>query len=464
MIELEERILVRRSVKDCFRYVRDFSTIEQWDPGVYRAVKVTAGEARVGSQFDLILNSGGRRVPMAYELVGMVDDEELVLEGRGDGFSAHDVIRFRAVGDGQTEIHYRARLSFSGLMGKVTPALKPWLDRVGKKAVEGLERALTIEDHVSEPSWWETSAARTAAEAYAYTERGYLAMDNKGLSEFVDGKTMVITGPTSGLGLAAACELARLGARLVLVGRDGARLARACQEIVDFSGCSPQDLNVVTADLALMADVRVASAEIARVAGPIDVLINNAGALFNERGETSEGMERTLAINLLAPYLLTRELLPHLRAPGARVINVSSGGMYTQPMRLDDMGFKKGSYDGPKAYARVKRALVAMTEHMALEHPADHVTFNSMHPGWAKTPGVEKSLPTFDRVMRPLLRDSRMGADTIVWLATTKAVEGVSGSFWFDRRPRPTVVFPGTGVSVEQRAALMDWLATTAHG
>jgi NAD(P)-dependent dehydrogenase (short-subunit alcohol dehydrogenase family) len=125
-------------------------------------------------------------------------------------------------------------------------------------------------------------------------------------------------------------------------------------------------------------------------------------------------------------------------------------------VKLDDMQFRNEPYDGSKAYARAKRALVAITGHWARQHP--QIFFSSMHPGWAATPGVEKSLPAFNRRMQRWLRDARMGADTMVWLASSQAPLGHSGEFWFDRQPRPTAVLPGTAVSAAQLDALLQWL------
>ena len=121
------------------------------------------------------------------------------------------------------------------------------------------------------------------------------------------------------------------------------------------------------------------------------------------------------------------------------------------------MQFLNEPYDGSKAYARAKRALVSVTEHWAQQHP--EIFFSSMHPGWAATPGVEKSLPAFNQRMRRWLRDARMGADTMVWLASSEAPLSHSGKFWFDRQPRPTALLPGTAVSATQQAELLQWLA-----
>jgi dehydrogenase/reductase SDR family protein 12 len=459
MIDLHETIRVDRSVRDCFRYLADFSTCEQWDPGVYRARKLTAGAPAPGTAFRVILAGRGENNTLTYRLTDMTPPESLVFEGEAAGFSVRDEIHIRPLPGDRAEIDYRARIDFHGRLGSLAGLGKPLLKRMGRRAMAGLKRALTLTDTPPAPSltgWLGHRAVLPAA--WQFTERGYLAMPDKGLTAYMDNKTVAITGPTSGLGLAAACELARLGANLLLIGRNQSRLQEAVREIVAFSGCPAEKVRVYQAELSSLAAAREVAATIRREAPALDGLINNAGALFADRQETDEGHERVLAINLLTPWVLTRELLPALQTASGRVINVASGGLYTQPLRLDDMQYRKEGYNGSKAYARAKRALVSATAYLASQHPSGNVTFHSMHPGWAATPGVARSLPGFNKARKQWLRDARMGADTMVWLASHPAPARTSGRFWFDRKPRPTAVLPGTRVDARQQQQLIDWL------
>ena len=460
MIQLNESIVVDRQIGDCFRYLLDFSTIEQWDPGVYRSTKRTPGAPGEGTVFDVVLSIMGRKKSMQYELKKVFPGERMVLHGDADGLRAKDTIDFRAIGAERCQIDYSAELHFDDLPGVVDPLLRPWLDGIGRGAVDGLKQALTPPAKPSEMSIPDRIKYKTVLPAaWDFTQRGYLRMEDKGLSEFIDGHTVVITGPTSGLGLATSKLLARLGARLILVGRNDEKLARAESEIQDFSGCEHNRLHLVEGDLSEMKQVLGVAETIRGITEKVDVLINNAGSLFDARRETSEGHERTLAINLLCPFVLTSALLGPLTAAKGRVINVASGGMYTQGLALDDLQSSAEPFDGPTAYARSKRALVAITDHFAESLAHRQISFNSMHPGWAETAGVRRSLPRFYRLMKSRLRDARMGADTIAWLATSAAVDGVSGQFFFDRRPRPRSLIKGTEVSSEQRQKLADLLA-----
>jgi NAD(P)-dependent dehydrogenase (short-subunit alcohol dehydrogenase family) len=187
----------------------------------------------------------------------------------------------------------------------------------------------------------------------------------------------------------------------------------------------------------------------------LHVLVNNAGALYPDRGLTGEGIEKTFALDLLSPFLLTNLLLPGLKASRpARIVNVSSGGMYTQRIRVDDLEFETGAYDGSIAYARAKRGLVILTEMWAEEWKDQGVIVHSMHPGWADTPGVSSSLPSFYRATKKILRTPEEGADTIVWLAASEEAASSTGRFWLDRQPHTTHVFPGTRASEEERQRL----------
>ncbi len=275
----------------------------------------------------------------------------------------------------------------------------------------------------------------------------------------LSGRTVVLTGPTSGLGREAAEGLAAMGARLVLVGRDAGRLATTRDELV--AAHPGLETNLVVADMSSLASVRAACDEILASEPHIDVVVDNAGAMFAERADTPEGHERTLATMVLGPFVMVSRLLPRLLAsPDARIVAVTSGGQYTQALPLDDVQFVRGEYDGPRAYARAKRAQVALIREWARRLRGTTVVANAMHPGWADTPGLEASLPGFRDLMGGQLRSPAEGVDTMLWLAAAPEARDRSGRLFLDRRPRPFDRVPVTRLSAADRRALWERVVT----
>jgi NAD(P)-dependent dehydrogenase (short-subunit alcohol dehydrogenase family) len=267
------------------------------------------------------------------------------------------------------------------------------------------------------------------------------------------GKTVLVTGATSGLGLASAHAFARLGASVRVLARSAERGDRARTEIVEASG--NDDVGVFLCDLSSLVSVRQAAARFAAEESRLDVLVNNAGVMTGERTVSPEGIELTFATNVLGPFLLTNLLIPLLeKSSPARIVNVSSGGMYTQRIHVEDLQTTEGEFDGPTVYARTKRAQVILTEMWAQRLEGTGVVAHAMHPGWADTPGVESSLPRFYAVTKRLLRTPQEGADTIVWLGAAPDAASGSGGFWHDRRQRPTHRVPWTGESAADRDRL----------
>ena len=277
----------------------------------------------------------------------------------------------------------------------------------------------------------------------------------------LEGRTAVVTGPTSGLGRATAEALAALGARVVLVGRDRERLEAVAAALATGTGI--ERYPVVVADLGSLDQARGAAERIAATEGRVDLLVDNAGAIFPERRLGPDGIEATFALMVVAPFALTAGLLPYLRASHGRVIAVTSGGQYTQGLHLDDLGSERSPWSGPRAYARAKRAQVTLIREWA-RRVGEDVSFVAMHPGWADTPGLEASLPGFRRLMGPILRSPPEGIDTTVWLAAgaDASDRSIDGRLILDRRARPFDRVPGTRVSPAGRRELWDRVVAMA--
>ncbi|HEX7444533.1 MAG TPA: SDR family NAD(P)-dependent oxidoreductase [Acidimicrobiales bacterium] len=278
------------------------------------------------------------------------------------------------------------------------------------------------------------------------------------------GRVAIVTGATSGLGLAAATRLAALGASVRVLGRDIGRTDHARELITKATG-NP-DVEIGVADLASLDDVRRYASQFRAYHDRLDVLVNNAGAMVHEPQITGDGLEITAQTHVVAPFLLTAELMPLLSTtPGARVVTVSSGGMYTE--RLDVGRLDPGppeDFDGVRAYAQAKRAQVVLNARWAERAATSGVTFHAMHPGWVDTPGVQTALPEFARLMGPLLRTPDQGADTMVWLATAREPLASNGQFWLDRHRRWATKLPWTRTAPAEAERLWAWVSERAGG
>lgn len=274
------------------------------------------------------------------------------------------------------------------------------------------------------------------------------------LSVDLAGRVYLVTGANSGIGAATAHALAARGAQVWMLCRDRGRAEEARAQAP--SAQARENLHIAQVDMADLSSVAACCA--ALPVSRIDGLIHNAGVLPAAYQVTADGLELTLATNLVGPYRMTRLLLPRLCAtPGARLIFVSSGGMYSQRLEVARLAPPSAAgFDGVAAYARTKRAQVVLARLLAERLP---LRVHSMHPGWADTPAVQTSLPTFHRRMQSLLRTPAQGADTVIWLAiSARADAAPSGQFWLDRRPQPLHIFPWTQEAPQEPERLLAQL------
>jgi dehydrogenase/reductase SDR family protein 12 len=436
-LKMQEIFQVDRTIEDCFQYTVDFSTISEWDHTVVQSAKTSKGAIQKGTQFDIVLKMGVKKTPMKYQITEFDFPKKAVLVGEAGSFKAIDTVQFKKITPTTTQVTWAAEITFFGISAKLIPKFESSIRKSGTKTIEGLKQAL--EDNFEVPSYSKNlkfADSLIFPGMFLFTKYGYqMAKDRwHPVSASVNGKHIVLTGATSGLGLAAAEALAHKGAHLTLVARSLDKANSIKKDLIELTGNT--EIHVEIADMSLMADVVALANRLHNKGKKIDVLINNAGALFNERKLTGESLERSFALLLLGPYILTEQLIPLLASDG-RVVNVSSGGMYSQKLRVDDLEFKKGKFNGSIAYARAKRGLMIATEQWAEEYKNTGLSFNAMHPGWADTPGVVDALPGFYKVTKGVLRTAAEGADTIVWMAVASEARKLNGQFLLDRTPHP---------------------------
>jgi len=252
----------------------------------------------------------------------------------------------------------------------------------------------------------------------------------------MQGKSIVITGATSGIGEVAAMRLAHQGARLLLVARDPRRAERVFARLKSIAPAAAH--GVYPADLSQLSEMKRVGAEIAKAEPRIDVLINNAGAFFTARRLTEDGLERTFALNHMAYFVLTCALIDRLKAAApSRIVSTASDAHRGARLDFADLQGEKG-YDGYKAYGRSKLCNILFTRELARRLAGTGVTANCLHPGFVATRFGDQAGGVMSLVIRAaklFAISPQKGADTIVHLASSPEAAGSSGGYFYKCLP-----------------------------
>ena len=272
------------------------------------------------------------------------------------------------------------------------------------------------------------------------------------------GKTVVITGATSGIGEIAALTLTKMGARIVFVARDKSRADATLARLRSSAPGIAHSMHL--ADLSRLAEMKRVAAQIADQEPRIDVLINNAGAMFATRQLTEDGLERTFALNHMAYFVLTAGLRERLLASGAaRIINTASEAHRGASLGIDDLQFAKG-YGAMKAYNRSKLCNILFTRELARRLRGTGVTANCLHPGFVATRFADQSgglISSLVWLAKFFAISPAKGAETIVYLASSANVAGTTGEYFYKCLPTK----PSTR-ALDDRAALELWQRSAA--
>ena len=253
----------------------------------------------------------------------------------------------------------------------------------------------------------------------------------------MDGKLCMVTGATAGIGYYTALEIARMGASVIIIGRDQTKCISSVKMIKEDTG--NQSVEYLVADLSSQAQIRAVIKPFYKQHDHLDVLVNNAGAFFLLRKLSVEGIEMTWAVNHLAYFLLTNLLIEALKASqGARVVNVSSGSHYNEHLDFNDLQLSK-FFNPMQAYGRSKLANILFTYELARRMAGTGITSNALTPGRVATDIWKKVnrwlTPLINPVMQRIGRTPLEGAQTSIYLATSPEVEGVTSKYYTDKRP-----------------------------
>jgi dehydrogenase/reductase SDR family member 12 len=438
MIHFSWNISIDKDLKEVFRFLSDFTNLVEWDPGIYSVEKLTSGKLSSGSEFLVKAKFFGNTIPMKYILKEFKDNELVVYRGETDTLIAIDRIGF-SYEEGKTKISYEANFEFKGVYSLSEGLFKLLLSRTAEAAKEGMINALTkpISPKIIDPIAYKLLYPIP----YHFSKAGYesLRKETCAITNDLTNKTALITGASSGIGFETALKLARLGANLILVSQNSSRLNSAKENIIHSTG--NENIRIETVDLSLIKNTKSLAVKLLKELPSLDILVNNAGFLFNNREETVEGYDKSNALLLYSPFVLTELLFPILKkGKNPVVVNVVSGGLYTSKWTNEDIE-NKINYNGAKAYAKAKRGLLIASNHWSDKWKEHGIRSYSMHPGWSDTSAVRETLPLFYGITKSILRTPFEGADTVVYLSSNLDLLNTSGGLYLDRRLETEHIF-----------------------
>ena len=272
------------------------------------------------------------------------------------------------------------------------------------------------------------------------------------------GQRWLVTGGSGGIGRHIVLEAARAGATVTAVARSESKLGVLRE---DARRAGIQGVETECCDFTLQSDTERLLRRLEGAGHKLDVLVNNVGVLLDDLSVTVEGRESSFVSNLLSHYQLTEGLIRAglLAGPKATVINMTSGGGYNMPLMVAMLNVTDpAKYNGVFAYGFHKRAQIVLNQYWRDTYGSRGIAFYVMHPGWADTDGVKRSLPRFRKILRSILRDAAAGADTALWLAGTRPAQPEHELVWFDRAIRPAHVYDRTRTTKDTPRSLVAYL------
>ena len=294
----------------------------------------------------------------------------------------------------------------------------------------------------------------------SYTQVGYRARSLLWSNTPADfsGQHWLVTGSSGGLGRYIALAAARAGATVTLLARSAEKLAQVVQ---DAKAEGLAGIDTAVCDFSLQSDTERLVRELIASGRKVDVLVNNVGLLNKDMIITAEGREHSFVTNLLSHYVLTEGLIRGgaFRTGKPLVINMTSGGGYNVALSTSKLNVTDPKkFNGTLAYGWHKRAQMVLNQYWRDTYGPKGFTFYVLHPGWADTEGVQRSLPRFREILKSILRDARSGTDTALWLAARRPAQEEKELVWFDRKARTAHVYPHTRTTKDTPKTLVDFL------
>jgi dehydrogenase/reductase SDR family member 12 len=457
MIQIENKIHLDLPPSLVFPVLSDYSRIKEWNPFINKAKKTSQGKVGLNTKYTILKSFFNNSILINYTITAFQPNHYLEIKGTTENIDIVHKIDFFDEGKG-SELIYYSEYDFKGVLKPWEGLLYVFLKNQQFEIIESIKTVFSSNPIPQKNYLNKLLYPFLLPMIHDFTKYGYRnsrkrwkVILNSGI-----GKTVLITGGSTGVGLEISILYARAGAKVIVVEKKPENLYSSVDHIKKLTG-NP-NIFPILADLSLMSENSRVAELIKQNFADLSIIVNNLGNIYHNQIITQEGFEKSASLMLMGPYVLVESLYPILvHHKDSRVINVSSGGMYSQRFTLRDL-FNSTDYNGMILFAKYKRAMVILSDYWAMKWKRSGVKSFSMHPGWTDTESIRNSLPVFYRFMKTFLRSPDEGADCAFWLGISEDLEEMTGGFWFDRELQTQHIFLNTSNSDEEINECIEYL------